>query len=86
MRKGRKISISLWSRSFEPIVRGRENRNRGVTAEMKARIFLVNAGGTAEFSPCVSFDTQGGFLFMLPYDNIITTSKKLNETFFGGKI
>jgi hypothetical protein len=64
VRKGRKIAISLWSRSFEPIDRGRENRSRGVTAEMKAENFSVNAGGTAEYSPCVSFGTQGGFFFV----------------------
>ena len=86
MRKGRKIAISLWSRSFEPMFRGRENRNRGVTAEMKARIFLVNAGGTAEFSPCAFYKRAGRFFVIRPRDEIYTILKKFNETFFGGKI
>ena len=85
-RKGRRATISLWSRSFEPIVRGRENRNRGVTAGMKARKFLVNAGGTADISPCVLFQHAGRFFVIRPRDEIYTILKKFNETFFGGKI
>ena len=55
---------------------GRENRDRGVTAEMKARKFLVNAGGTAEYSPCVLFQ-HAGRLFL--YAATITIIQNLKN-------
>ena len=54
------------------------NVYRGVTVGNKAwSFFHVNAGGTAEFSPCVSEGTQGVLHF---------TIENFNENIFGGKI
>ena len=56
-------SLSLWSCSFEPFLRGREKRSCAALRRiMRHRKIYVNAGGTAEIFALRVFQRAGCFL------------------------